>query len=229
MRKQQWCKQGAAVLALGFLSVALAAPAGALSSFGFSQASSDSTPAEWLGATLSYEVVDLQTFTLSVRNDTAGATAFDISHVFFNVGDQVGYLNLVEAVSSVNGTNTGAWSVGDYGYDRTTAFFGNFDQSLRTAPGASATERIAPGETQSFTLQMNCDYSACDFDALLGDLSAGGYGQAHAALRFTYGPNLDAAFGAITNLGTTVVPEPSTGLLMATGLAAWGLRRRTRA
>lgn len=227
MRKQQQCKQWAAVVAL-VLGAGLAAPAAAIGSFGFSQASSDTTPAGWLGATLTTRLIDNQTFEMSVRNDTAGATAFDIQHVFFNVGGQMGTLNLVEAVSSVNGSNTGDWSVGDYGYERTTAYFGNFDQSLRTVAGASADQRIAPGETQSFTLRMDCSYGLCNLNDLLSNMSTGGYGEAYAAIRFAYGPGGDAAFGALTQRNLVVAPEPTTAVLLVGGLLAMGAVRGSR-
>src|SRR5262245_5997047 len=87
---------------------------------GFSDASSDNTPAEWLAATLDYALVDPGTLELSVRNETAQPTAFDVTLIFFNVLPEVQYLTLTSATSSLDGDNTSAWTLGHYDYDRVT-------------------------------------------------------------------------------------------------------------
>ena len=135
----------------------------------FSDASSDSTPVEWLSATLTYALVDPLTLQVSVRNDTTQAAPFDITLIFFNALPEVEYLSLASAVSSVDGENTDAWRLGYYGYDLVTAGFGEFDYSLRTAPGAPASDRIAPGEIQAFTLSASCaGYAGCALNGVIG-------------------------------------------------------------
>jgi len=189
----------------------------------FSDASSDSTPADWLSATLSYALIDPLTLQMSVRNDTSEAAPFDIMLIFFNTRPEVSYVQLVQAVSSLDGDNTGAWRMGHYGYDLHTVTFGDFDYSLRTEVGAPADHRIAPGETQHFTLSVLCaSYVGCGA-GVLDDWSENAGLQARAALLFSYGPSGDGAFGALT----TAIPEPSTAALLGLGLLALaGARRR---
>jgi hypothetical protein len=181
-----------------------------------SDTSNDTTPAAWLSATLSYSLPTPQTLELSVRNDTSASAPFDILWIFFNTTSEVSYLDLVSATSSTTGDNTSAWRLGDYGYDLATGVFGNFDYSLRTEPGGAGSDRIAPGETQSFILSVSCaNYGGCTND-LLDGWSERGSIPARVAMRFAYGPGGAAAFGALT----TPVPEPSTAALFALGAAA---------
>jgi hypothetical protein len=192
--------------------------------FALSDASSDATPAAWLAATLSYSLPAADTLEISVRNDTSAAAPFDIMLIFFNTAPEVSYIQLVSATSSAAGDNTAAWRLGYYGYDLYTAGFGEFDYSLRTEPGGAGSDRIAPGETQSFTLAVSCaSYVGCT-DDLLDAWSEGAGIPASFAMRFAYGPGGDAAFGALT----TPVPEPGTALLLAAGVTALAHRRRAR-
>jgi hypothetical protein len=194
----------------------LAASSGRAATFTFSDASSDTTPAAWLAATLEYTMLDPATLELSVRNDTSSAAPFDIMLIFFNALPAVEYLTLTSAVSSREGENLDAWRLGYYGYDRITAGFGEFDYSLRTEPGGHASDRIAPGETQRFTLSAYCvGYAGC-LGGLIGGMSEGGRMSASLALRFAYGPNGDAGFGA----HLSAVPEPHGAALLGLGLAA---------
>jgi hypothetical protein len=190
--------------------------------FALSDASSDTTPLQWLSATLSYTLLSSQTLELSVRNDTSAAARFDIAWIFFNTAPEVSYIQLSSATSSTRGDNTSAWHLGYYGYDIFTSVFGNFDYALRTEPGTTGVDLIAPGETQSFTLSVFCaSYVGCD-DDLLDGWSEQGRTPASVAMRFVYGPGGDAAFGALT----TAVPEPGTAALVALGLAGLARRRR---
>jgi len=140
----------------------------------FSDASSDTTPASWLSATFGYSLLDPQTLELSVRNDTSAAAPFDIPMIFFNKGPEVSYIQLVSAVSSVEGDNTAAWRLGYYGYDLATTLFGYFDYSLRTDPGGPGSDRIRPGETETFRLSVFCaSYIGCDDGLLDAGATAG--------------------------------------------------------
>ncbi len=203
----------------------LGASTGRAATLAFSDASSDSTPAAWLAATLSYTLIDPLTLQISVRNDTSQELPFDITMIFFNALPEVEYLSLVSAESSVDGENTSAWHLGYYGYDRRTASFGEFDYSLRTEFLAPAADRIAPGEIQDFTLSAFCSgYVGCAINGVLGGWSEDGYRSASAALRFEFGPQGDAAFGALT----TPVPEGDTGALVGIGLVALAAAHRRR-
>jgi hypothetical protein len=202
----------------------LAASSARAGSFAFSDASSDTTPAEWLAARLDYSLIDASTLEIRVTNETAAPAAFDILLVFFNTAPEVQYLSLLSAESSLEGPNTDVWHLGYYGYDRLTAAFGEFDYSLRTAIGAPVPDRISPGETQTFTLSASCaGYAGC-VGGVLGGWSEGGT-PAQAAMRFGYGPNGDASFGALI----TVIPEPHSAALLGLGLAALAGARRRRA
>lgn len=215
-----------AAVSIGILVAAFAASSARAATLPFSDASSDTTPAAWLAATVDYTLLDTSTLEIRVTNETTAPAPFDIQLVFFNTAPEVEYLSLLSAVSSLEGPNTDAWYLGHYGYDQVTAGFGAFDYSLRTAPGAPTSDRIAPGETQSFTLTASCaGYAGCYGDPLDG-WSEGGAERARAALRFAYGPNGDAGFGASFRIA--VVPEPHSAALLALGLAALSAARARR-
>jgi hypothetical protein len=134
----------------------------------------------------------------------------------------VSYLHLVSATSTTGDNTSGR--LGYYGYDLVTGVFGDFDYSLRTEPGGAGSDRIAPGETQSFALSVSCaNYAGCGND-LLDGWSEGGSVAASVAMRFAYGPGGAAAFGALT----TPVPKPSTAALFALGVAALAGACQTR-
>ena len=201
-------------MAIGLLAVGSARAA----TLAFSDASSDTTPAAWLAATLDYSLIDASTLEIRVTNETAAPAAFDITLVFFNTAPEVEYLSLLSAVSSLDGPNTDAWYLGHYGYDRAHRRFGEFDYSLRTATGAPERDRISPGETQIFTLSAACARLCRMPRRRDRRLERDGRDRgARAALRFAYGPNGDAGFGASFRLAS--VPEPHSAALLALGLA----------
>ena len=213
-------------VSIGVAITALAVSPARSATISLSEASSDTTPAAWLAATLDYSLIDASTLEIRVTNETSAPAAFDILLVFFNTAPNVEYLSLISAVSSLEGPNTDVWHLGHYGYDRVTAKFGEFDYSLRTAAGAPQRDRISPGETQTFTLAASCfGYAGC-YDDVLEGWSENGIESARAALRFAYGPNGDAGFGA--SFRVAVIPEPRTAALLALGLAALSAARARR-
>ncbi len=174
-----------------------------------SDASSDETDAEMLDATLTFTVLD-GTLTLTVRNDTAGADAFDISAVYFNVGADIADLSLV--------LGEPGWSL----LRRQRADgFGRFDFALLSAHGNDPDE-IAPGDSSSFIFDIEGAGPFHDLD-FTTDFSVipPGSTPSIAAAKFVNGPGDDSAFGA-------VVAEPGTALLISIGLGVIGWRSRRR-
>ena len=174
-----------------------------------SDASSDETDAEMLDATLTFTVLD-GTLTLTVRNDTAGADAFDISAVYFNVGADIADLSLV--------LGEPGWSL----LPRQRADgFGRFDFALLSVRGNDPDE-IAPGESSSFILDIEGAGSFHDLD-FTTDFRAlpPGSTPSIAAAKFVNGPGDDSAFGV-------VVSEPGTALLISICLGLLGRRSRHR-
>lgn len=192
-------------------------------------ANASASPAAPLPASLTWAFSDPFTLEVAITNETGGDAPFDVTLAFFNTSDRVSYLELIRAESSLEGENTDAWRVGYYGYDLLAPYHGEFDYSLRTEPGADAADRIAPGETQRFTLSLRCaSYAGCaasDWLAHASDISEVGRVEAWAALRFAYGPDGRAGMSAATE-APAPVPEPGPAALIGTGLVALALRRR---
>lgn len=189
----------------------------------------NTSPDAPLPASLEWAFSDPFTLEVAITNETGGDAPYDVTLAFFNTSDRVSYLELVHAESSLEGENTDAWRVGYYGYDLLAPYHGEFDYSLRTEPGGDAADRIAPGETQRFTLSLRCvSYAGCDASDWLAhasDVSEVGRVEAWAALRFAYGPGGWAGMSAATR-APAPVPEPGPAALVALGLAALALRRR---
>jgi PEP-CTERM motif len=205
-----------ASLATGLL---LAGPARATTVV-FSDASSDATPAASLAATLTYTLSSPSTLEIRLRNDTTQAAPFEISMLYFNTFSELFYILILDAESSLEGENTGAWRFICSGEDIVSPDFGTFDHVLRNPPSATQAHRIAPGETQRFTFLVSCAGAPCD-EQILADWSRGANSAVFAA-RFEDGPDGDVAFGAIL----VPVPEPSAFSLLALGLATLASTRR---
>jgi hypothetical protein len=188
----------------------------AASSLVFSQYSGDPTPASVLQATLQFQVVG-STLLVEAVNQTAAAAPYDIYWIYFNASSDVRGLSLA-------GYNDPYWTLYDDGYWVTTPVFGVFDYSLWSYGPSQPQAYIQPGESQSFTLAIDCAPGAvCDASDFTSEISSGGWVSPLAAMRFVW-VNVDAAFGASTT--ALAVPEPRTVVLVALGLAAIAAARR---
>jgi hypothetical protein len=172
--------------------------------------SSDTTPASWLDASFEFDVSGT-TLTLEVTNTTSSPNEFNINEVFFNAASHVTGLSFDSAMHSVEGDVTAGWVplLSDISVDG----FDIFDFGLRDGDGEPSVSLIGPAESIvfSFTISGAGPFAPGDF------VEENGYGFT-AAAKFINGPGDDSAWGA--------VPEPSTALLLASGLLALGLQRR---
>jgi len=184
----------------------------------FSQYSSDATPAAALQATLDFQVTG-STLLVQATNQTTTASPYDIHWLYFNASDDV--LSL-----SLSGYSDPYWTLYDEGYQVTAPTFGGFDYALWTYAPTQPQAYIQPGETQAFTLAIDCAAGAvCDASDFTTGLSDGRT-SVLAAMRFVR-LGVDTAFGATTTVIPT--PEPGTAALVALGLAGIaGARRRPR-
>jgi hypothetical protein len=199
-------------LAFIFLAIfSIAAPAGA-TSVDLSLFSSDSTPASVLDANFDFSVLGT-TLTLTVTNDTNAPDDYNINEIYFNGSNDVSSLSVVSVTHSVAGNVTSDWiplltGVMVDGFDI-------FDYGMTDGLGELAPPAIGPTENLEFVFSITGTGPFTDFDFIVGN----GLGYT-AAAKFVNGPGDDSAYGT--------VPEPSTGLLLASGLLLLGARRRTR-
>ena len=200
------------VLAFIVLAIfSIAAPAGA-TSVNLSLFSSDSTPASVLDANFDFSVVDT-TLTLTVTNTTTAPNEYNINEVYFNGSANVSSLSVVSVTHSVAGDVLSDWiplltGVAVDGFD-------TFDFGMMDGLGELAPPAIGPTENAIFVFSITGTEPFGDLDFIV-DNSFG----FSAAAKFVNGPGDDSAYGA--------VPEPSTALLLASGLLVLGARRRTR-
>lgn len=206
------------LMALGLLFSATTAGA---TTVGLSSHSSDSTPAELLDATYDFTVTGNQ-LRLQVSNLTTGANQFDIVSIFFNDTNDIASLDLV----GVQGTGED-WVFRDGGKWPSTSAFGSFDYSLHVPVWRNnELEGVGPGDVVTFLFNFTCAGAlTCDASDFANAGSVGGPMSVLAAGRFIRGPEGATPFGAGTQIIT--VPEPATALLLAAGLIASALRRRS--
>jgi hypothetical protein len=196
---------------------ALALPAAA-SALTFSFNSTDSTPASDLDAELDIQVVGSE-LTLTLSNTSS---SFNLNELFFNAASNVTGLSLTSATHSDGGTDvTSSWllvTAGPPGNPTHVGSFGTFDFGLDGPTGSNDPALIGPGESIVFVLAISGagPFSAAQFEELTS-----GPNPSLAAVKFVNGPGDDSAFG-------NTVPEPSSALLLATGLAALGALRGRR-
>jgi hypothetical protein len=189
-----------------------------------SSASSDATPAADLDATFDFSVLG-SVLTLVVTNDTtAPDDVFNINEIYFNASDTSGVtgLTFTGAMHSTQGNVMADWGSGmppGLKTDIQADGFGIFDFGLTNMMGETDPSTIWGGQdpaqfvTFTFSISGTGPFAPGDFIAP----SSLGY---TAAAKFVNGPGDDSAYGAI--------PEPSTGLLLATGLIGLAINRRQR-
>ena len=214
---------GAAVL-VGLL-VTLMLPAGQASATTIQCCSltSDATPVSQLSSTFDFSVAGA-VLTLVVDNDTVVPNEFNINEIYFNTSLSVTTLTLTSAAHSDNsaGNNFGnvfaQWE--PVLTNQMVDGLGVFDFALNDGMGELNPAQIGPGEDITFVLDINGGVGVFD----MGDFGP------RIAAKFVNGPDdpespgdEDSAFGAIP------VPEPSTVLFLASGLAAMAAGRRRRA
>jgi hypothetical protein len=208
-----------------FLATLLAPLSAAAVSITLSTVSSDTTPAADLDATFDFSVAG-SVLTLVVTNDTtAPDDVFNINEIYFNASDTSGVTGLTfpGAMHSVEGNVMADWGSGMPAGRKTDIMadgFGIFDFGLTNLMGETDPSTIWGGQdpaqfvTFTFSISGTGPFAPGDFIAP----SSLGY---TAAAKFVNGPGDDSAYGA--------VPEPSTGLLLAFGLAGLAVGRRRSA
>lgn len=176
-----------------------------------SSVSSDVTPASILDATFDFSVAGMN-LTVVVNNDTAAPYAFNINEMFFNVSGAVTNVMLTSAVHSAEGNVASDWMTPrtDWMVDG----FGEFDHGLTNRAGENDPSIIGPAEYVTFVFGISGTGPLTDADFI--QPNANGY---LAAAKFVNGPGDDSAWGT--------VPEPSTALLLASGLLLLGGQRRS--
>jgi hypothetical protein len=165
-----------------------------------------------LDANFDFSVLDT-TLTLTVTNNTTAPDDYNINEVYFNGSSDVSSLSVVSVTHSVAGDVTLDWIPLLTGV--MVDGFGTFDYGMTDGLGELAPPAIGPTEDLTFVFSITGTEPFSDYDFIVGNGS--GY---TAAAKFVNGPGDDSAYGT--------VPEPSTALLLASGLLLLGARRRTR-
>ena len=205
------------------LSLTLASPNQA-ATLNLSDVSSDATPAGDLLGTITFDVLVGDVLSLTLENQTVAPDAFNINGVWWNGDGGVTSLSVTSATHSANGDVLAAWSPIELG--TSADGFGAFDFALTDGVGAGNPNIIQPGQSIVFLMAItgSCTTTSCTTSNFILE-NAEGY---LAASKFVNGPDdpespgfEDSAFGAI-------IPEPSTVLLLATGLSLLAAGRKRR-
>jgi hypothetical protein len=167
-----------------------------------------------LDATFDFSVAGT-TLTLSAVNDTTAPDEFNINQVYFNASSAVTSLTLTSATHSVEGDVLSDWLPLLTGV--MVDGFGVFDFGMQEGVGENAPAVMGPSESVTFVFSISGTGPFTDADFI--QPSTSGF---LAAAKFVSGPPP----GPQSALGATV-PEPSTGLLLASGLILLGARRRS--
>lgn len=211
---------GVVVSAIG-LSIASTASASTIT---LSDVSSDATPASTLDATLEFNVLGGATLELIATNLTTAPDLFNISELFWNGSSNVSGLTLTAATHSIEGDVFAGWLPVTTGM--VADGFGSFDFSLMDGVGEGNPNVMGPTESITFlmTITGTC---AGTLSCTMADFIVANGGGFVGAAKFVNGPDdpeapgfEDSAFGA------TVIPEPTSALLIGLGLAALSGRRR---
>ncbi|MEO1933302.1 MAG: PEP-CTERM sorting domain-containing protein [Myxococcales bacterium] len=211
-----------AVFSLALMAAVTFAATSFATTLSLSDVSSDATPAASLSGSITLDVLGGNTLSLTLSNQTSAPDAFLINGVWWNADAGVTGLSLTAATHSVSGDVLAAWTPVESGTNANG--FGAFDFALTDGVGASNPNLIPSGESVVFlmTITGSCTTTAC---TAANFVLANGSGY-QAAAKFVSGPddpespgNEDSAFGA-------VIPEPTTAMLLGTGLLLIGLRRR---
>ena len=213
------------------LAMALAPAAHAIT-MTLSQFSSEpgDSPASVLDATVDFDITGPNEVTITLTNDTGGATSYDMNGLAFNVSADITSLALVSATHSVNGDVLAGWDLETAGPTQDTKFdgFGIYDFALLDGTGNS-TAQPGPGESVVFVLSITGTgpFDMFDFRELSQQTPEMDATVAYVAVKFVEGPNDFSAYGASRDEPFVPVPEPTTALLVALGgLALGALRRR---
>lgn len=185
-----------------------------------SDVSSDATPASDLLGSITLDVLVGNVLSLTLENQTVAPNTFNLNGVWWNGNAGVTSLSLSSATHSTNGDVLAAWNPIESASSANG--FGSFDFALTDGVGAGNPNIIQPAQSIVFLMAItgSCTATTCSTSNFILE-NAEGY---LAASKFVNGPDdpenpgfEDSAFGA-------VIPEPSTGLLLATGLwlvTAW--------
>ncbi|MDX1384158.1 MAG: PEP-CTERM sorting domain-containing protein [Thermoanaerobaculia bacterium] len=217
----------AAAFAAG-LALAPAAHAITMTLSQFSSEPGDS-PASVLDATVDFDITGANEVTITLTNDTGGATSYDMNGLAFNVSDDITSLTLVSATHSVNGDVLSGWDLETAGPTQSTKFdgFGIYDYALLDGTGNSPAQP-GPGESVVFVLSITGTgpFDMLDFRELSSQTGEGDANLAYVAAKFVEGPNDFSAYGSSRDEPFVPVPEPTTATLLGTALLLLGASRR---
>ena len=178
-----------------------------------SDSNDPSIDAALLDATLQFELTAPTTLTLTVTND---AVIFDMVAVFFNAPSTVTNLSLSSGPKD--------WKLEDStkkGHPTEAGVFGTFDYVVWVKGKKAKNEKLAPGESGVFVVDISGTgpFAATDFTAGLSDV---GPGEVSAFTAATFVLGKDEVVGAFHT------PEPDSSMLLGLGLVGLALTRGKR-